>query len=72
MTLASILSAERERQGLSVNELARRANQSPGRVHAVLTGETENPSFGTVRAILAGLGKSLSWLDKQLRDGPAS
>lgn len=68
MTLATILDAERERQSLSLNELARRANQSPGRVHAVLSGETENPSFGTVRAILDGLGKSLTWLDRQLKE----
>ncbi len=67
MTLARILDAERVRQSLSLNELARRADQSPGRVHGVLTGGTVNPSFGTVRAILAGLGKSLTWLDKQLR-----
>lgn len=65
--LGVVLEAERERQGLSVNELARRSNQSPGRVHAVLTGETENPSFGTVRAILEGLGKSLTWLDRQMK-----
>ena len=65
-TLAAALDAERERQGLSLNELARRANQSPGRVHAVLSGGTTNPGIVTVRAILAGLGKSLAWLDRQL------
>ena len=66
MTLAEILEAERRRQGLSLNALARAAAQSPGRVHAILTGETERPRFDTVVAILAGLGKSLTWLDKQL------
>lgn len=67
MTLAHILDAERSRQSLSLNELARRANQSPGRVHAVLSGQTADPQLGTVRAILAGMGRSLTWLDKQLR-----
>lgn len=66
MTLAEVLETERTRQGLSVNGLAKAAGQSPGRVHAVLTGETVNPSFGTVRAILGGLGKSLAWLEKKL------
>ena len=65
-SLAAALDAERARQSLSLNELARRSDQSPGRVHSVLSGQTVNPSFGTVRAILSGLGKSLAWLDRQL------
>lgn len=67
MTLASILDAERQRQDLTVNELARRSGHSLGRVHGVLTGATPDPRFATVRAILAGLGKSLTWLDRQMK-----
>lgn len=66
-TLAHVLDAERTRQGISLNELARRANQSPGRIFRVLNGDTPNPSIGTVRAILAGLGRSLTWLDRETR-----
>jgi transcriptional regulator with XRE-family HTH domain len=66
MTLARILDAERQRQSLTVNELARRADASLGRVHGVLTGKTPDPRFATVRAILKGLGRSLTWLDRQL------
>jgi transcriptional regulator with XRE-family HTH domain len=68
MTLTGVLEAERVRQGQSLNGLAKAAGQSPGRVHSVLSGQTANPSFDTVRAILAGLGRSLTWLDRQLRD----
>jgi transcriptional regulator with XRE-family HTH domain len=66
VTLARIFTAERERQGITVNELARRSGHSLGRVHGVLTGKTPDPRFATVRAILKGLGRSLTWLDRQL------
>lgn len=65
MTIAEILNAERESQSLSVNELARRANTSVGRVHAILRGEVENPRIDTLQAILDGLDKTLTWLDTQ-------
>lgn len=67
MTLAVALDAERERQALSVNALAKKAGLSPGRVHGILTGGTPNPGILTVRAILVGLGKNLAWLEKQIR-----
>lgn len=67
MTLTDSLESERKRQSLSLNELARRSDQSPGRVHSILTGETANPSFDTVLALLRGLGKSLAWLEKSLK-----
>lgn len=70
VTLAEVLDTERKRQMLSVNAVARFAEQSVGRVHSVLTGKTPNPSFGTVTAILSGLGRSLTWLDKQLKSSP--
>lgn len=69
MTLAEILDAERQVRGLSLNELARRAGMSPGRTHAILAGDTPNPGIHTTRAILAALGRSLTWLDRQLKAG---
>lgn len=67
MTLAAALEAERERQGVSVNALAGKAGLSPGRVHGILTGDTPNPGILTVQAITRALGKSLGWLEKQMR-----
>lgn len=67
MTIAQILDAERRRQDLTVYRLAKAAGMSPGRMTAILDGTTPNPGILTVRAILAGLGRSLTWLDKQLR-----
>ena len=68
MTLSEALAAELARQGISLNELARRSELSPGRVHAICTGENPNPGLLTVRSLLTGLGKSLSWLERQLKD----
>lgn len=67
MTVAQALTAELARQGISLNELARRADVSPSRVHSILAGTTPNPGILTVAAVLAALGKSLTWLDRQLK-----
>lgn len=67
MTIAQALTAERERQGVSLYRLAADAGTSAARVKSILDGETVNPGFLTVRAILAALGKSLSWLDRELK-----
>lgn len=66
-TLAETLDAERQAQALSLNELARRAALSPGRVHAILTGGTPNPGILTVLRVLAALGRDLRWLHGRLR-----
>lgn len=66
MAIAAILAAELARQGISLNELARRADLSPGRVHAILTGVTPNPGILTTITILAALGKTLRWLGAKL------
>lgn len=63
--IANVLRAEMERQGMGFNELARRAEIPPSRVHGILTGETPNPGILTVIAILGALGKSLAWLDRE-------
>ncbi len=67
MTVAPILDAERERQGQSINALARAAGMQPSQCLRVLNGETINPGFVTVQALLSALGKSLTWLDRQMK-----
>ena len=67
MTISEALSAEQKRQGVSVYELAKRSEMSAGRVHGILTGATPNPGVLTVGRLLAAMGKSLAWLERQLR-----
>lgn len=69
MTLATVLDSERERQGITVYRLAIRAGMSTSRIHGIFTGDTPNPGILTVVAILTALGKSLSWLDRELKTG---
>lgn len=69
MTLAEILTAERDRLGLTNSELARRASEGtwmPSQVQRILTGTTPNPGILTVRALLAALGRDLKWLARKL------
>ena len=65
MTIAQALTAERERQGLSLYKLAKDAGTSASRVKSILDGATPNPGLLTVAAILRAMGKSLAWLEKQ-------
>lgn len=72
MTLAQALDAERQRQELSVYALAKAAGMSPGRMTAILSDEPSpkgnpNPGILTVVAVLAALGKSLAWLERQMK-----
>jgi DNA-binding phage protein len=64
--LSAALSAEAKRQGLSVRELATKAGLTSTRVHECLTGATD-PRWSAVVGILAGLGKSLAWLDREVK-----
>jgi len=70
MTISQALTAERERQGLSLYKLAQDSGMSAGRVKSIFDGDTPNPGILTVIALLAAMGKSLSWLEKQLRKTP--
>ncbi len=67
MTIAEVLAAELARSGVSLNELAREAKQSTGRVHAILSGETKNSGILTVKSIVEAMGKTLAWLDREMR-----
>lgn len=66
MTLSEALTAERERQGKSINELAKAARVPVSRAHGVFTGSTPDPRFSTLVKLLAALGKSLAWLEAEL------
>ena len=74
MTLAEILTAERDRLGLTNSELARRVVDprpdskpwKPSQVQRLLTGATENPGILTVRELLAAMGRDLKWLARKL------
>lgn len=67
--LARVLGAEAARQGLSHRELARRSGELQTTISRVLANDRE-PRWTTVLGILAGLGKSLTWLDRQLNQTP--
>lgn len=64
-TIAEAMTAERERQGISLYKLAKDAGTSASRVKSILDGKTPNPGVLTVAAILRAMGKSLAWLEKQ-------
>jgi len=69
-SVATILSAERDRLAISNCEVARRADAPVSLVQAVMSGTTADPRIGTVIQILTGLGRSLTWLERQLRVAP--
>lgn len=66
MRLSQILTAERERQSRSILEVARAAGVPVSRAHGVFTGTTPDPRFSTVAKLLAALGKSLAWLEREM------
>ncbi len=67
MTIAEALEAERASLGLSINELAKRAEVRYSVCHDILAGATRNPGILTVAKLLAALDQSLPWLDRQIR-----
>lgn len=62
-SLPAVLLAEAIGQGLTVAELARRSGLSHSSVDTALASD---PRFSTVLKLLAGLGKDLRWLARQL------
>jgi len=54
--LGKFIVAQREKQGISLNELARRAGVDPSSVSHIERGETSNPPVATLRALAKGLG----------------
>jgi hypothetical protein len=55
------LRAERERQGISLMDLAERTKLDVSILAKLESGAIPNPSIRTVRAYAHGLGKQLSW-----------
>ena len=55
------LRSERERQGLSLTDLAARTGIDRATISKLETGKILNPTVGTLKRYTAALGKSLSW-----------
>ena len=60
------LRPERERQGLSLTDLAQRKGIDRATISKLETGKIPNPTVGTLKRYAAALGKSLNW---ELGDG---
>lgn len=69
MTIAEALDAERLRLGLSVKELARRAEMRLSVAQSILSGGTQNPGVLTLQKVLCALGQDLTWLHAALTPG---
>lgn len=67
MTIAEALTAELARQGVTVYKLAKASEMPASRVHDILNGVTGNPGVLTLQRLLAALGKSLAWLERQTK-----
>ena len=67
--LVRVIQAERGRQGLSVVELARRAGLNQQTAHRILTEEHGTGFLNAYLLVTRGLGKSLTWLDEQFKQG---
>lgn len=67
MTLAAVLDKERRRQRLSYRRLADQSGEPFESVYRVLSKPKANPSFRAVVGIVGGLGKSLAWLEKAMK-----
>lgn len=64
MTLTDVLAAELAAQSLSVNAWAKRSGVHVGTAQFTLAGA--DPKLATLRKLLAGLGRDLAWLHRQL------
>lgn len=57
--IIEILKAEREAQGLSLNELARRIDMDPANLHRLENNPNANPTLDTVQRLAHALGKQI-------------
>jgi transcriptional regulator with XRE-family HTH domain len=55
------LRRERERQGLSLTDLAERTGLDRATISKLETGKIANPTVGTLKKYAKALGKTLSW-----------
>ena len=70
MTLATILARERSRQRLTLRALEALCGVSNATISQIEHGVNAEPSFAKVWAIVTGLGRSLAWLERKLRETP--
>jgi transcriptional regulator with XRE-family HTH domain len=55
------LRRERERQGMSLTQMAERTGIDRATISKLETGKIANPKVGTLRTLARALGKKLSW-----------
>jgi ribosome-binding protein aMBF1 (putative translation factor) len=55
------LRRERERQGLSLTDLAERTGIDRATISKLETGKIANPTVGTLRTLVRALGQKLAW-----------
>ena len=55
------LRRERERQGLSLTDLAERTGIDRATISKLETGKIANPTVGTLRTLARALGRKLTW-----------
>jgi ribosome-binding protein aMBF1 (putative translation factor) len=62
------LRRERERQGLSLTDLAERTGIDRATIGKLETGKIANPTIGTLRTYAEALGRRLAWTLKKNKD----
>lgn len=65
--LKDVIKEEREKQDLSLSELARRCGHAVSTLHAIESGDNSNPSYRTIADICAALGLSLDELEQRIQ-----
>ena len=63
------LRRERERQGLSLTDLAERTGIDRATISKLETGKIPNPTIGTLRTYARALGRRLAWTLEESESG---
>jgi ribosome-binding protein aMBF1 (putative translation factor) len=66
------LRRERERQGLSLTDLAERTGIDRATISKLETGKIANPTVGTIRTLARALGQKLTWTLEARKAGDRS
>lgn len=70
--LIAALRAERERQGLSLSDLAERAGMDRSAIHKLEIGLNRNPTFATLSRYASALGTRIEWHLEMIEPSQAS
>jgi ribosome-binding protein aMBF1 (putative translation factor) len=62
------LRSERERQGLSLTDMAERTGIDRATISKLETGKIPNPTIGTLRTYARALGRKLAWTLQEVGD----